>query len=67
MCLYSWHFVGFFLFRKTSLHAQNCSSILGGQGPLNDLKSVYHMISKAFEVYAKNALVLENKKTFHVN
>lgn len=37
-------------------------------GPLNNLKSVYHMISEAFEVYAKNALVLENKQTdFHVN
>lgn len=42
---------------------------MGGQGPLNNLKSVYHMINvyhmvfKAFEVYAKNALVLENKQT----
>lgn len=59
---------GFFLFRKTCLHAQNCSSTTGGHGPLNNLKSVHHMISEAFEVYAKNALVLENKQTdFHVN
>lgn len=53
---------------KQPFIVQNCSSTMGGRGPLNNLKSVYHMIdvhhmiSKPFEVYAKNTLVLESKQ-----
>lgn len=63
----------FFLFSKTTLYAQNCSSTTGDRGPLNNLKSVYHIIdayhviSKAFEVYAKNSSSSGKQTNFHVN